>query len=59
MKDTQADPIIAEVNRVRDAQAARFDYDAAKILRNIRARQDQSRWEFVRYPPRPVMPQSE
>lgn len=59
MKETQTDPIIAEVNRVRDVQAARFDCDVAKIFRNIRARQDQSSREFVRYPPRPVMPHSE
>ena len=59
MKTTHTDPIIAEVHRVREANAARFDYDVAKIFRNIRARQGQSNREFVRYPPSPVMPRSE
>ncbi len=55
MKANQTDPIIAEVHRVRDANAARFDYDVARIFRNVRERQENSDREFVRYPPRPTV----
>ena len=55
MKATQNDSIIAEVHRVRDANAARFNYDVAKIFRNTRARQEKSDRKFVRYPPRPMV----
>ena len=46
------DPIIAEVRAVRDAHAARFDYDVAAIFRDIRAMQKMSGRDYVRYPAR-------
>lgn len=55
MKAIQTDPVIAEVHRVRDANAARLDYDVARIFRDIWARQENSNREFARYPPRPAM----
>ena len=54
MKAIQTDSIIAEVHQVRDANAARFNYDVAKIFRDTRARQEKSDRKFVRYPPRPA-----
>ena len=51
MKTTKADPIIAEVHRVRDANGARFDYDVARIFQDIRERQEKSDRKYVRYPP--------
>ncbi|MDE0312726.1 MAG: hypothetical protein OXI52_10720 [Caldilineaceae bacterium] len=46
------DPIIAEMRAVRDAHAARFDYDVAAIFRDIRAMQKMSGRDYVRYPAR-------
>lgn len=47
------DPIIAEIWAVRDAHAAQFNHDVSAIFRDIRARQEASGREYVRYPPRP------
>lgn len=47
------DPIIAEVWAVRDAHASRFNHDVSAIFRDIRAMQEASGREYVRYPPRP------
>ena len=54
MKKFPADPIISEVRAVRDAHAARFDYDMATIFRDIRAMQDASGRVYVRRPARPA-----
>ena len=40
MQTTHPDPIIAELRTVRDAHAARFDYDVKAIFRDIRAIQE-------------------
>ena len=50
----QPDPIIAEVRAIRDEYAARFDYDVGAIFQDIRARQEASDREHVRYPARRV-----
>ncbi len=50
MKTRLPDPIIAEVRAVRQAYAARFDYDVDAIFRDIRARQEASGREYVRLP---------
>ena len=55
MPNQPTDPIISEVRAVRDAHAARFDYDLAAIFRNIRAMQDASGREYVCFPARPVV----
>ena len=49
------DPTIAEVRAIRDAHAARFDYDVAAIFRDIRAMQEKSGREHVRFPARPAV----
>jgi len=54
MSKPPIDPIIAEVRAVRDAHAARFDYDVAAIFRDIRAMQKKSGRTYVRLPPRPA-----
>ena len=54
MPNQPTDPIISEVRAVREAHAARFGYDIAAIFRNIRAMQDESKREHVRFPARPV-----
>ncbi|MDE2724177.1 MAG: hypothetical protein OXI59_12450 [Gemmatimonadota bacterium] len=55
MPNPPTDSIISEVRAVRDAHAARFGYDLAAIFRNIRAMQDESGREYVRFPARPVV----
>ena len=52
MPTTQTDPIIAEVRAIRQAYAARFDYDVEAIFRDIRARQEASGREYVQLAPR-------
>ena len=55
MEGQPIDPIITEVRAVRDAHGARFDYDVAAIFRDIRAMQEESGREYVRFPARPVV----
>lgn len=49
------DPIVEEVRRVRDAYAARFDYDLDAIARDLREQQEhlqQEGWTVVSLSPR-------
>lgn len=41
------DPIVDEVRRVRDAHAARFDYDLDAIFQDIKKREKESGLVFV------------
>lgn len=52
METRQTDPIIAELRAIREAYAARFDYDVEAMFRDIRARQEASGHEYVRLPAR-------
>ena len=52
METRQTDPIIAELRAIRDAYAARFDYDVEAMFKDIRARQQASGREYVRLPAR-------
>ncbi len=47
------DPIVAEVRKVREAHAAEHDYDLEAIYRDLKAKEQASGRQFVRYPPRP------
>lgn len=42
------DPIVDEVRRVRDAHAARFNYDLDAIFQDIKKREKESGLVFVR-----------
>jgi hypothetical protein len=44
------DPIVEEVRRVRDAHAARFNYDLDAIFRDIKEQEKKSRRKFVSFP---------
>lgn len=49
------DEIVEEIHRVRDAYAARFDYDLDAIFNDIRQRQEQERRNgtvYVSLPPK-------
>ena len=50
------DPIVAEVRAIRDKLAAECGYDVREIFRRIRQRQAESGLDYVRYPPRRVVP---
>ena len=50
------DPIVDEVRRVRDAHAARFNYDLDAIFRDIKEQEKKSGLKFVSYPPRKAVP---
>lgn len=47
------DPIVAEVRRIRDEHAAKFNYDLAAIFRDIKEEERKSGGTFVTFPPRP------
>lgn len=50
------DPIVEEVRRVRDAHAARFQYDLDAIFRDIKEQEKKSGRKFVSFPPRQFEP---
>ena len=50
MRKQPTAPIIAELRAVRDAHAARFNYDVKAIFRDLQARQKTSGRKYVRYP---------
>jgi hypothetical protein len=45
------DPIVDEVRRVRDAHAARFNYDLDTIFRDIKEQEKKSGRKFVSFAP--------
>lgn len=46
------DEIVEEVRRIRDAQAAKFNYDIDAIVADARKRQAESGRKTVSFPPR-------
>lgn len=50
------DPIVDEVRRVRDAHAARFNYDLHAIFQDIKEREKKSGLKFVGGVARQPMP---
>ena len=50
------DPIVTEIRKVRDAHAAQFNYDLDAIYRDVKAREQASGRQYVRYGPRPYEP---
>jgi len=52
------DPIVDEVRRIRDAHAAKFNYDLDAIFRDIKEQEKMSGLKFVSYPPRRIEPNS-
>ncbi len=50
------DPIVDEVRRIRDAYAARFNYDLDAIFQNIKEREKKSGLKFVQGVARQPLP---
>jgi hypothetical protein len=46
------DPIVDEVRQVREAHAAKFQFDLQAIFQSIKAEEKASGKQFVSYPPR-------
>ncbi len=53
---TWHDPIVEEVRAIREAYAARFQYDLEAIYRDLQAQVRQQGWQTVSSPPRPPKP---
>ena len=52
------DPIVAEVRRIRDEHAARYDYDLQKIFEALKDREKRSGRKLASYPARQLKPVS-
>jgi hypothetical protein len=50
------DPIVDEVRKIRDAHAARFNYDLDAIFRDIKEQEKKSGRKYVSFPPRKATP---
>jgi len=50
------DPIVDEVRKVRDAHAARFNFDLDAIFQDIKEQEKRSGHKFVSFPPRKLEP---
>ncbi len=50
------DPIVAEVRRIREEHAEKFDYDLEAIVADLQAREEQSEDVFVSFPAKRVTP---
>ncbi len=48
---TWSDPIVDEARRVRDAYAARFNYDLRAIYRDLKEQERRSEREVISRPP--------
>ena len=54
----ESDPIVAEIHAIREAIAARFNYDVHAIWEDAADRTNNGDRPVVRLPPRPVTEQS-
>jgi hypothetical protein len=48
-----SDPIIEEIHRIREAYAARFNYDLRAIYQDLKKREEQGEFVVVSRSPRP------
>ncbi len=53
---SESDPIVEEVRRIRDAHAARFNYDPDAIFRDIEEKEKRSGRKFVSFADATVAP---
>lgn len=54
METPEKDPIVDAVRAVREAHAARFNYDVDAIFKDIKSRESTSGRTYVYWPPRRV-----
>lgn len=48
------DPIVAEIQQIREAYAAQFDFDLRSIYRALKEQEERSQRPKVAFPPRRV-----
>ena len=48
------DPIVAEVRKIRDAYAARYNYDLRAMYQALKEQENEDAREKVSFPPRPA-----
>ena len=48
----QTDPIVAEIRRIRELRASRFDFDISRIVKDAQERDAADDRKVVRLPPR-------
>lgn len=48
------DPIVADIRRIRDSHAAKFNYDLEKIMADLIQRQKKSGKNLIRFSPKPA-----
>ena len=53
---TESDPIVDEVRRIRDAHAAKFNYDPDAIFRDIKEQEKRSGRKYVSFADDTVAP---
>ena len=46
------DPIVEEIRKIRQAHAAKFDYDLEAIFRDLKAKERTSGRKYVRHQPK-------
>jgi hypothetical protein len=51
------DPIVAEIRRIREEYAARFNYDLWAMYEDLKEQERKSGRKFVSYPPRRIPPE--
>ena len=49
----EKDPLLEELHQVREAYAARFNYDLRAMYRDLKAREDRGEFVVVHHSPRP------
>ncbi len=49
----RTDPIVAEVRKMREAHAAKFDFDLKAIYRDLKSKERTSGRKYVRFQSRP------
>lgn len=54
MKD---DPIVAEIRKIREEHAAKFNYDLWAMYEDLKEQERKSGRRFVSYPPRRIPPE--
>jgi len=52
----ETDPIVEEVRRIRDAHAAKFNYDPKAIFQDIKEREKRSGRKYVSFADKSVTP---
>ena len=50
------DPILEEIRLLREARAAKFNYDVDALFDDLERRERESDREFVSYPPKRITP---